>query len=232
MVKPGRLFVIEGNDCSGKATQSKRLIERLRREDFNCETMSFPRYKTSTGKIVGGPYLGKPEICCSWFKDPNAVDPLVASLYYAADRRAALPEIEGILKSGVHLVLDRFVESNMGHQCGKLGDRKEMFDIAQKIHQIEYGILGLPVPDKVVFLFMPFEVGRELNKGRPGEADGHESNPDHLRNTEQAYLKLARVFDWHRIDCAPDGTIESLRTPEDIAEEVYSVVSPLLSQKA
>ena len=49
----GRLIVVEGTDCSGKETQTKLLYERLRAENFPVASMSFPRYETSTGKIVG-----------------------------------------------------------------------------------------------------------------------------------------------------------------------------------
>ena len=38
--------------------------------------------------IVGGPYLGKKEISDGWFPEgATNVDPHVAALYYAADRR-------------------------------------------------------------------------------------------------------------------------------------------------
>ena len=53
----GKLIVIEGTDCSGKETQSKLLIEHLRRDGIHVEYQSFPMYDTPTGRIVGGPYL-------------------------------------------------------------------------------------------------------------------------------------------------------------------------------
>ena len=46
----------------------------------------------------------------------------------------------------------------------------------------------------------------------------------HLRNAEEAYLQIADLFNWIKVSCAPDGTIKSLRTPEDIHEEVYRIV--------
>lgn len=82
----GKIIVIEGTDCSGKETQSKKLIERLNKEGIKTEYFSFPQYNTPTGRIVGGPYLGKSYICECWFPEGAInVDPKVASLYYAAD---------------------------------------------------------------------------------------------------------------------------------------------------
>ena len=81
----GKVIVIEGTDCSGKETQSKLLEEKLKKAGKKCKRFSFPMYDTPTGKIVGGSYLGKPEIFESFFKEGAVnVDSHVASLYYAA----------------------------------------------------------------------------------------------------------------------------------------------------
>ena len=83
----GKLIVIEGTDCSGKETQTKALIERLNGDGIKCVSFSFPNYDSPTGKIVGGPYLGKSYICDGWFEEgAGNVNPKVAALYYAADR--------------------------------------------------------------------------------------------------------------------------------------------------
>lgn len=65
----GKLIVIEGTDCSGKGTQSDILYNKLVSEGFNVYKTSFPMYDTPTGKIVGGPYLGKEHICSGWFSE-------------------------------------------------------------------------------------------------------------------------------------------------------------------
>ena len=84
----GKIIVIEGTDCSGKETQSKMLVEKLKEKGYKVKRMSFPMYESPTGKIVGGAYLGKKEIGPCLFEEGAVnVDPEVASLYYAADRR-------------------------------------------------------------------------------------------------------------------------------------------------
>lgn len=55
----GKLIVIEGTDCSGKQTQSDLLLKYLNDNGIKTKKFSFPMYDTPTGKIVGGPYLGK-----------------------------------------------------------------------------------------------------------------------------------------------------------------------------
>ncbi|MEI7719185.1 MAG: hypothetical protein WCI72_04925 [archaeon] len=216
----GKLAVIEGTDCSGKETQTKLLYERLQREGFPVETISFPRYETPTGRIVGECYLGKSGQ--SWFESPTTLDPQVACLYYAADRVAAREEMNLILNSGRSIVSNRYVESNMGHQGGKAKTIQEREKIVTFINNLEYGLLNLPKPDQVIFLYMPYQVGMELKKGRKGIADAHESSVDHLRDAEESYLWIAKNYGWTQINCTTDGTIKGLRKIEDIAHEVYS----------
>ena len=90
----GKMIVVEGTDCSGKETQTSLLVQRLKKAGRKIERLSFPAYDTPTGKIVGGPYLGKQYICDGYFPEGAAnVDPKVAALYYAADRKYNIPKI-------------------------------------------------------------------------------------------------------------------------------------------
>ena len=83
----GKLIVVEGTDCSGKETQTKKLVEKLTNDGRTVKRYSFPFYESPTGKIIGGPYLGKSYISDGWFPEgATNVDYKVASLYYAADR--------------------------------------------------------------------------------------------------------------------------------------------------
>lgn len=218
-MKSGKLLVIEGTDCSGKETQTKFLYERLLSENVPVATMSFPRYETPTGRIVGECYLGKSGK--SWFESPTTLDPRIASLYYAGDRFASKPEIETILRNGTNLILNRYVESNMGHQGGKESDPIKRQEIVEFIENLEYVLLGLPRPDNVLFLYMPYQVGMELKKGREGIADAHEASEEHLRQAEQSYLEIAKRQSWTKIDCTTDGTFQGLKPREHVATEVY-----------
>ena len=218
----GKIIVIEGTDCSGKETQSRLLEERLNSSGKKCIRFSFPMYDTPTGKIVGGAYLGKPEIGESLFPEGAVnVDPHVVSLYYAADRKYNMKEIEKYLEDGYYVILDRYVTSNLAHQGSKIKDKDERFEMYQWLDKLEYWLLKLPKPDKTIFLHVPYEYSLELRKNRE-LIDEHEKSPEHLKNAEEAYIELSELYNWDRIECIKDN---KLRTIEDINEEIIKIIN-------
>jgi dTMP kinase len=226
----GKIILIEGTDCSGKQTQTELLLKRLNDEGIPCKLMSFPRYNTPTGRIIGQCYLGKPHLSKegSWFGDADKVDPQTASLFYAADRRMAKKEILEIINSGINLILDRYYTSNMSHQAGKFTDPEKRRKMIKWLELLELKFLQLPKEDICVFLHMPTTVAHHLNQLRGEEADSHEKNLGHLMRAESTCLELAKRYNWKTISCAPDKTKESLKTIEEISEEVYGVVKEAL----
>lgn len=222
----GKLIVIEGTDGSGKETQSLKLRDRLWNEGLACEYQSFPRYDTPTGKIVKM-YLGKAPFQQE-FGPSIMVPPKIACTWYALDRQASAEEINNTLAKGIPVICNRYVESNMGHQGGKLKDSKERAEMISWLEKLEYDTLKVPRANLVVFLYMPYQVAKELREGRGGEKDGHEGSMNHLIDAEECYLELANRFGWKRIDCAPDGTRASLKSIEQIGDEVYGIVKRAL----
>lgn len=225
----GKIIVVEGTDCSGKETQTSLLVQRLTKEGRKVERLSFPMYDTPTGKIVGGSYLGKSYIGEGLFPEGAAnVDPKVAALYYAADRRYNRQRILDLLDQGTDVILDRYVESNMGHQGGKIFDKEERLKLYDSLEALEYGFLELPRPDLTIFLYVPYKKVAELRNGREEPADQHEANPLHIRNAEHAYLELAEIHHYKKIDCVDKNN--KLRDILDIQEEIYGIVEKELNK--
>lgn len=217
----GKLIIIEGTDCSGKGTQSDILYNRLVDENFKVFKTSFPMYETPTGKIVGGPYLGKESICKGWFSEgANNVNAKVASLYYAADRLYNIDIINKHLEEGYIVILDRYVTSNMGHQAGKIKDKNERLEMFKWLEKLEFDLLELPKPDIKLFLHMPFEYSKKLQNNRT-ELDEHEKSNENIINAENAYLELSELYNFKKIECIKDNNI---RTIEDISNEIYEIV--------
>ena len=222
----GKLIVIEGTDCSGKETQTKMLIERLEKENIKCFRFSFPNYDSPTGKIVGGPYLGKSYICNGWFSEgATNVDPKVSSLYFAADRKYNINKVEELLSNGVNVILDRYMYSNMAHQGGKIKDKDERLKMYEWLDKLEFGLLELPKADIKVFLHMPYEVSLKLKSNRKEALDEHELSKNHLLMTETAYKEIAGLYDFKTIEC--NDKLEP-KPIEEINDVLYKYISNLI----
>ncbi|MDY5874526.1 MAG: thymidylate kinase [Bacilli bacterium] len=220
----GKIIVVEGTDCSGKETQSKLLEERLNSIGKKCVRFDFPNYESPTGKIIGGAYLGKPEIGPSFFKEGAVnVEPHVVCLYYAADRKYAMPEIEKYLNDDYYVILDRYTTSNLAHQGSKIHDKDERFNMYQWIDKLEYWLLGLPKPDKTIFLHVPLENTLELRKNRKS-IDEHEKSPEYLKRAEESYLELSELYNWDKIECIRNN---KLRSVEDINNEIMKIIEKM-----
>lgn len=221
MMKSGKIIVIEGTDCSGKETQSKLLEKALKKEGKECIRFSFPMYESATGKIVGGSYLGKPEISPSVFKEgPVNVESHVASLYYAADRKYNITEVEKYLSKGYYVILDRYTSSSQAHQGSKIKDPDDRFDMYQWIDKLEYWLLKLPKPDITIFLHVPVNQSLKLMEQREN-VDEYEKSEEHLRCAEDAYIELSELYNWSRVECVINN---KMRTVEDISKEILSIV--------
>jgi len=224
----GKLIVVEGTDCSGKETQSNILLENLEKENILVKKFYFPKYDSPTGKIVGGPYLGKDYICDGWFPEgASNVDPKVSSLYYAADRKYNIKPIIDALNDGYNVIIDRYTTSNMAHQGGKIEDKNKRLEMYDWLHKLEFELLELPYPDMAIFLHMPYQYSLILKQNREEKPDQNEIDEKHLINAEKAYLELANLYDWDTIECVKNDTI---RTIEDISEEVRTIVLKYLKK--
>ena len=219
----GKLVVIEGTDCSGKETQSKLIIERLKKENIEFKYISFPNYDSPTGKRVGGPYLGKEYFCKGWFPETAPlVDPKVSSLYYAADRRYNIGIVNDLLDKGINVILDRYFYSNMAHQGGKIENKGERIKMYKWIEKLEIDLLELPIPDIKIFLHVPYDVSLKLKQNRSESLDENESNKEHLISAERAFLEIADIYGFEKIKCYKDNNILSI---EEINDKIYNYMS-------
>jgi len=89
------------------------------------------------------------------------------------------------------------------------------------LNKLEFDLLELPKADIKVFLHMPYEVSCELKKGREEQPDQHEASKEHLLMAENAYIEVAKLYDFKTIECSLEN---SPRLIEDINDELYNYV--------
>ena len=220
----GKLIVFEGTDGSGKSTQFRMLCERMEREGRPFRRLIFPQYQEPSSALL------KMYLNGEFGSHPSDVNPYAASTFYAVDRYASWKKVWGDYYRGGGLVIsDRYTTSNAVHQASKLpeGERQAFLDW---LFDLEYGRMGLPASDLVLYLDLPTEVSEKMLRHREQAtataADIHEQDGAYLRRCREGAREIARDLGWSVIDCAAG---DAPRTMEDIRREVLSRVEPLLN---
>ncbi len=229
MAKIGELFALTGIDGSGKATQTKLLVDRIKARGKNVITLDFPRYEDAFfGRLVARYLRGE-------FGDVDQVNPYLAALMYAGDRWEARDQLRKAADEGAVVVCNRYVADNMAHQGGKIKNATLRQRFYGWIEELEHTVYGLPHPDLNIYLDVPVEVAQgliNLKEQRSyllGEKkDIHEADAMHLKSARAAYIELSTLyFNWVKIECAPNNDILS---PEEIAEKVWAEVKGFLDK--
>ena len=219
----GKLIIIEaGTDGSGKATQTKRLFTRLKEEKYNIRKVEYPNYKSNSSALVkmylNGEFGYRPE-------DVNAY---AASTFFAVDRYASyMKEWKTYYENGGIVLADRYTTSNMVHQASKIDEEIERNTYLDWLWDLEFVKLGLPVPDLVIFLDVPPVITNNLMFNRNNKITGgskkdiHESDSEYLAKTYLNACRIAKRYDWKRIECTADACLKSI---DDIHNEIYDYV--------
>lgn len=229
--KEGKLIVIDGIDGSGKATQTALLEKRLRREGVKVRKIDFPRYEENFfGELLGRCLAGE-------FGDFTGVDPRIASVLYAADRFESSEKIRRWLSEKYTVLADRYVSANQIHQGGKVHSPPKRKKFLKWLDVMEHDVFGIPRPDLVIYLDVPYKVSREWLKKKvawrrkrylKGRKDVAEGNLAHLRDSRASALSLERTNrNWRKVSCC-EGMV--CMPPEEIHEEVFKLVKKELER--
>ncbi|CEH32619.1 dTMP kinase [Romboutsia lituseburensis] len=219
----GKLIIIEsGSDASGKATQTKKLYDRLKKDGYNVRKVEYPNYKSESSALV------KMYLNGDFGKNPSDVDPYVASTFFAADRYASFKtEWEEFYKQGGIILADRYTTSNMVHQASKM-DKEDRDKYLDWLSDYEFNMYKIPKPDCVVFLDVPIEFSKKLMENRKNKITGdskkdiHESDIKYLEKSYNNSLDIADKYKWNKIQCVEKN---SLRSIDSIHEDIYKIVT-------
>ena len=215
----GQLIVIEGLDGSGKATQAGLLLEALGRQGKPVRKVSFPNYASDSSAPIRMYLAGE------FGKDPNSVNAYAASTFFAVDRYERLKkDWAEFYENGGIVIADRYTTSNAVHQCSKLP--WEQWDgYLAWLFDFEYRLMGIPAPDRVIYLQVDPAVSQKLMTGRyqgdESKKDIHESNLSYLDRSREAAEYCAAHLGWQTVHCVREG---ALRPMEDISREILELV--------
>lgn len=217
----GKLYVIEGVDGSGKATQTELLYQAFLEKGLNVRKVSFPDYDSP----ASGPV--KMYLNGEFGTDPQDVNAFAASVFFAVDRFASFrKDWKAFYDAGGIIIADRYVTSNLVHQAGKISDMAEKERYISWLNELEYGTFGLPKPDCVIFLDMPPAYSLRLRQERNALKQGltndiHEADQTYLQNAYDNAIGIATHQGWHTISCVAN---EQIRTIEEIHAEIVQTI--------
>ena len=213
-----KLIVIEGLDGSGKATQAKRLTEALVEKGIPVREVSFPDYGSDSSALVRMYLSGQ------FGTDPQDVNAYAASSFFAVDRFASYKKDWCRDYARGVVIADRYTTSNAVHQCSKL-PKEQWEDFLNWLFDFEYKKLGIPAPDRVIYLNVDPAVSQALMtaryRGDENKKDIHERDIAYLRHSREAAAYCAEKLGWETVDCCRDGQMRSI---EDIHKDVMKLL--------
>jgi dTMP kinase len=215
-----RLIVIDGLDGSGKATQTRLLCERLCDMGYKARTLSFPDYASDSSALVRM-YLGG-----RLGESPDDVNAYAASSFFAVDRVASYLNSWGKdMQTCDFIIADRYTTSNLIHQTAKMNPA-ERDGFIDWLLDYEYNRLGIPAPDRVIFLDVDPDISQRLMlrryAGDETKKDIHERDFDYLMRCRESAVYAIGRLGWTVVKC-DDG--HNMRSKEDISDELLAIIT-------
>ena len=222
----GRLIIIEsGSDASGKATQTKKLYEKLLKDGYNVKKVEYPNYSSESSALV------KMYLRGDFGDKPSDVDPYIASTFFAADRYASFKtQWEDFYNEGGIILADRYTTSNMVHQASKM-DKEDRDKYLDWLFDFEFNMYKIPEPDCVIFLDVPVTFSKKLMENRKNKITGqskkdiHESDIKYLEKSYNNSLDIVDKYNWNKIKCVENNNLRSI---DSIHKEIYKLVTDTL----
>ncbi len=215
------LIAIDGLDGSGKETQTRILVDRLKIDGYAVRTLSFPMYDNDSSTLVRMYLDGK------LGSRPSDTNAYAASTFFACDRYASYKsdwkaDYDRLNKV---IVANRYSSANAVHQLSKL-PRSEWDGFLNWLWDFEFIKLGLPSPDVVIYLELPPELSLELVRRRSEETgrtlDIHEKDTAYMARCYEAACYAGEKLGWERIKCYNE---DGIRPRDAIASEIAERVA-------
>jgi dTMP kinase len=205
---------LEGSDGSGKSTQMRFLVERLRSEGFTVVENQEPG-ATHIGRQIRRILLDPAH------QEMAGMTELL--LMFASRAQAAAEIIRPALERGDIVVSDRFTDSTLAYQ----GEGRGIgFDRVLAAHKLALGDL---LPDLTICLTVDVATGLERARQRNSSNDGQASEArldrqslEFHQRVAEGYRKIARLEPQRFRLVAGEGE------PEIVAERVWREVAPVL----
>jgi len=172
----GKIIALEGIDQSGKRAQTRLLANELKRKGARVNKISFPIYKSPSGRQIQRFLEGKQ-------KYPTTA----LHMLYSLNRWENQELLTKLTEKADFVIADRYSPSNLAYGVS----RGLSLDWLQGLDR------GLPQPRLVIVLDVPVPASfARKSTGR----DVHERNKQLLSRVRRTYRTLAKKLDWKMVD--------------------------------
>jgi thymidylate kinase len=146
-------IAIEWVDWAWKATQTKLLVENLKKSGYSADSITFPAYWEWSCRFV--------ENFLHWvYGHPSDLNWYISSSFYILDRFEQSPKIKEKMTANDFLISDRYSVSNFIHRWTKYledNDTEWLYKFFDWVYDFEFEKALLPKPDLIVFLSLSME---------------------------------------------------------------------------
>jgi len=180
----GLLIAFDGVDSSGKETQAKKLVDRLRYAGFTVHRFQTPDYDTPSGQELKRRLQNKDG---SW----EATSWQEKNGYFAANRAEHRDEVLAALERGEMVVYDRYIPSSLAFMTveahAELGEQVTRQEVYDHIMKTEIEENSMPREDVSIFLDVPPRVSAVLLEQRKEKLADEDEYTDHISVQERLY---------------------------------------------
>jgi dTMP kinase len=184
----GRIIALEGIDQSGKRTQTRLLANELKKKGAKVSTISFPIYKSPSGRQLQRFLEGKQKYPAT-----------ALHMLYSLNRWENREQVIQLTQNSDFVIADRYYPSNLAYGVS----RGLSLDWLQGLDR------GLPPASLVLVLDVPVHSSfTRKSRGR----DAHERDKQLLTKVRRTYGALAKKFDWKIVDatCSVEEVHEAI----------------------
>jgi dTMP kinase len=225
----GKLIVLDGIDGAGKATQTARLIERVKRAGHQVATFDFPQYDGFFGQLIARYLRGE-------FGPAATLPPEFVAVLYAADRWTSRTPLDAALANGQVVILNRYVPSNIAYQSARVPAQRRA-SLRRWLVALDYDVFGLPREDVTLYLALSVTHAQQLIRSKAQRPhlkgrrrDAYERDSAYLSAVATQYERYC----WtepsaHLIRCEARGQLLPIPV---IHEKIWAVVEPLISGRS
>ena len=172
----GRIIALEGIDQSGKRTQTRLLAKELKKKGAKVSTISFPIYKSPSGRQIQRFLEGKQKYPAT-----------ALHMLYSVNRWENQEQIIKLTQDSDFVIADRYYPSNLAYGVS----RGLSLEWLQELDR------NLPTASLVVVLDVPMPASfARKSRGR----DVHEKNRQLLVKVRRTYQTLAKKLGWKMVD--------------------------------